>query len=99
MIGYISLSHDVARTRAGEAEIGFRLARCAWDQGYATEAALGIIDTARTMSAAERIVAIIDPNNLRSMQVLKKIGMTYEREIVFEGYDYPDHLYARDLIS
>lgn len=97
IIGYISLSSDLDRVDRGDAEVGFRLARQAWGQGYATEALNGIIEEARGNPANERIVAIVDPNNHRSVHVLRKAGMAYERDITFEGYDYPDHLYMREL--
>lgn len=97
IIGYVSLTRDPKRVQRGDAEIGFRLARHAWAQGYATEAAGGIIEAARGHPVIERIVAIVDPNNHRSVHVLKKAGMAFERDIAFEGYDYPDHLYVREL--
>lgn len=97
VIGYISLSNDLRRVGRNDAELGFRLAKFAWGQGYAAEAAEGIIETLRRIATLERLVAIVDPHNHRSVHVLRKIGMTYENDVVFEGYDYPDHLYARDL--
>jgi RimJ/RimL family protein N-acetyltransferase len=42
----------------------------------------------------DRIVAIVDPENLASLRVVEKIGMTFEREIAFQGYRHPDYLYA-----
>lgn len=39
-------------------------------------------------------VAIVDPNNQQSVRVLEKVGMTYEPEVMFDGYDYPDHRYV-----
>ncbi len=97
IVGFISLSSDMRRVDRGDAEIGFRLARHAWEQGYATEAAKRIIEAARGPTAIERIVAIVDLNNERSIHVLKKVGMIYERDALFDGYDYPDHFYVRDL--
>jgi len=99
VIGYISLSRDLKRVGSRDAEIGFRLATPAWGEGYATEAASGMIDASKSITFADRIVAIVDPNNRRSVQVLKKVGMIYDSEIMFEGYDYPDHLYTRHLHS
>lgn len=94
VIGYISLATDLERVADDEAEIGFRLAKDAWGQGYATEALLAII---RHVSEPLRIVAIVDPGNTRSVRVLRKADMTYERDIFFEGYDHADHLYALEL--
>lgn len=95
VIGYISLSALPDRVDAGDAEIGFRLARHAWSQGYASEAIERIIETAKDFEAIYRIVAIIDPNNHRSMHVLRNADLNYERDVMFRGYDHPDHLYVR----
>ncbi|MGI9411307.1 MAG: GNAT family N-acetyltransferase, partial [Hyphomicrobiaceae bacterium] len=42
----------------------------------------------------KKIVAIVDPNNMASILVVTKIGMQFERKVTFEGYAYPDHLFA-----
>ena len=97
VIGYISLSAPPDRFDEGDAEIGFRLARHAWSQGYASEAIERIIETAKSLESICRIIAIVDPHNARSLHALRKAGLTYERDIMFEGYDYPDHLYVRAL--
>jgi len=75
----------------------FRLARAAWGYGYATEAIGGILNLASGLDGLTRIVAIVDPHNIRSVRVLEKIGMIYKSDVVFEGYDHPDHLYAREF--
>lgn len=95
VIGYISLSRDLARVGHGEAEIGFRLAKSAWGQGYATEATERMIEAAKLIPSVERVLAIVDPSNHRSVRTIKKVGMLFEREVMFEGYDHPDHLYTR----
>lgn len=97
IIGYISLSNDVGRVGTGDAELGVRLAKHAWGRGYATEAVLGMIDAAEGMTRAHRIVAIVDPHNNPSVRVLEKAGMIKKGDLVLAGYDYPDHLYVREL--
>ncbi len=92
VVGYVSLSKDPARVGQKDVEIGFRLAQSAWGQGYATEAVNRVIDAA---NSSDRIVAIIDPNNHRSVKLVKKIGFIYECDLMFAGYDYPDHLYVK----
>ncbi|MEM9716732.1 MAG: GNAT family N-acetyltransferase [Pseudomonadota bacterium] len=94
VVGYISMTSNPNRVAGHEAEIGFRLRRSAWGQGYATEAAEAVIEAARTSKAIQRVVAIVDPNNAASVRVLRKLGMQFEREIMFEGYDYPDGVYV-----
>ncbi|MCY4334017.1 MAG: GNAT family N-acetyltransferase [Litoreibacter sp.] len=99
LIGYISLMNDPYRVSSGEAELGFRLGHDYWGHGFATEAARGMVAHATRLPNTKSVVAIVDPNNRQSVRVLQKIGMTYEREITFEGYDYPDHKFGMELAT
>lgn len=97
IIGYIRLAHDPGRMGPGDAELGTRLARCAWGKGYATEAATAFVDAARTQPAIKRVVAIVDPQNGPACRALDKLGMIASGEVMFDGYDHPDRLYVREL--
>ena len=97
VIGYASLSQDLGRIGRDEIELGFRLARPAWGQGYGTEVAACIVRVAHDLMQYTRLVAIVDPNNIGSVRVLQKAGLSQIGEITFDGYDYPDHLYAFEL--
>ncbi|MEM0947704.1 MAG: GNAT family N-acetyltransferase [Pseudomonadota bacterium] len=99
VLGYIGLSRDPLRVARNDAEIGFRLARHAWGKGYATEAAEAVMAACETLAAFHRVVAVVDPLNTRSVDVLKKLGMRYVKDIAFPHYDHPDHLYAKVLKS
>lgn len=98
VIGYISLTSDPSRVKSGDAEIGFRLARHAWNKGYATEAARSLMEAARACRCTERVVAIVDPNNTRSLRVIAKLGMSRIAEFMLDGYEYPDDVYAREIV-
>lgn len=97
LIGYVKLANDPHRVIECEAELGFRLAHDCWGRGIATEAAQAIVAHATCLPGTKRILAIVDPNNRQSVRVLQKIGMTYERDVMFEGYDYPDHRFSLEL--
>lgn len=97
VIGYIRHRHDPKRVDPGSAELGFRLVTSAWGQGFAIEAAQAVIAASQAAGLAQRVVAIVDPNHLRSVRVLQKLGLRYNRDIMLPGYDYPDHLYQRDF--
>jgi len=56
-------------------ELGYKLARASWGQGFAAEAAQACLDWALA-ERPERVVAIADPANTRSARILAKIGMT-----------------------
>lgn len=69
-------------------EIGWRLDRRHWGQGYATEAALAWLDYAFTILAAERVISITDVPNQRSIAVMGRIGLTFDHEAeLAEGDD------------
>ena len=93
-IGYCGLSREMGRCADDEAEIGFRLATAHWGRGYATEAAAAAVAIGFHQHGLRRVIAIVDPENESSVNVLKKLGMTFEREIMFDWYDHPDHVYA-----
>ncbi|MET3495519.1 GNAT family N-acetyltransferase [Variovorax boronicumulans] len=67
-------------------EIGWRLARHAWGQGLATEAARGAMRVGFERLALEEIVAFTAVGNLRSAAVMERIGM---REDVAGAFDHP----------
>jgi [ribosomal protein S5]-alanine N-acetyltransferase len=93
-IGYCGLFFFPDLDGQAEVEIGYRLARSAWGQGYATEAAKAVRDFAFTTLGIKRLIAIIDPSNGASIRVAEKIGMKYEKDIMLKGYTHPDHIYV-----
>ena len=72
---------------ASEIEIGWRLARHAWGQGYAGEAAAASLAWGWANLSAAQIVAITVPANTRSRALMGRLGM----QLVVEGdFDHPD---------
>lgn len=70
-------------------EIGWRLARSAWGQGYATEAALaGLAFGFETLELPE-ILAVTTATNLRSQAVMRRIGMTRDPADDFDDLTAP----------
>ncbi|MFJ3722064.1 GNAT family N-acetyltransferase [Streptomyces sp. NPDC090045] len=63
----------------GEIEIGWRLGRSAWGQGYAYAAALATLDRVRA-AGVPYVVAMIDARNARSVAVAERIGMELAEE-------------------
>lgn len=72
------------------AEIGYDLSRKYWNMGIMTEALSGVIPFIFNKVESNRIQAIVNPENLASLKVLKKLGFNVE------GYlrDYMYHLGA-----
>lgn len=94
VIGYCGLFFVEDVNGQSEVEIGYRLVRSAWGQGYATEAVRAVRDFAFSTLGMKRLIAIIDPSNLASIRVAEKIDMHYEADVMFEGYTSPDHVYV-----
>jgi [ribosomal protein S5]-alanine N-acetyltransferase len=94
VIGYCGLFFFPNIAGQPEVEIGYRLRRSAWGQGYATEAAHAVRDYAFSALSIRRLIALIDPANLGSIRVAEKIGMSYEKEVMLASYTHPDHVYV-----
>jgi RimJ/RimL family protein N-acetyltransferase len=60
-----------------EVEIGWHLNPDHWGHGYATEAARGAIALAFGARGLDRVVAVVDPDNIRSLAVCHRLGMTH----------------------
>ncbi|MFD8145804.1 GNAT family N-acetyltransferase [Streptomyces sp. NPDC059708] len=64
----------------GRIEIGWRLGRAAWGKGYAYAAAVATVERLREVGV-ERVCAVIDVRNVRSVAVAERLGMTPGEEI------------------
>jgi RimJ/RimL family protein N-acetyltransferase len=67
-------------------EIGWRLARAHWGHGYATEAAREALRFGFERLGLEEIVSFTVPANLRSRQVMERLGM---HRTPAEDFDHP----------
>jgi RimJ/RimL family protein N-acetyltransferase len=59
-------------------EVGWRLARESWGNGYATEAAGAVVDHAFGTLGLEALVSFTAEWNRRSRRVMEKIGMIHD---------------------
>ncbi|MFS4459259.1 GNAT family N-acetyltransferase [Bdellovibrio sp. HCB2-146] len=67
-------------------EIGWRLARKHWGEGFAPEAARAVLHYAFDVLKAPEVVAMTAVENLKSRKVMEKIGMTYNPK---DDFDHP----------
>jgi RimJ/RimL family protein N-acetyltransferase len=79
---------------AGEAEIFYGLARHAWGHGYATEAGQVLIAAGINQTGLTRIIAPVNPENVRSIRVLEKIGMTFSHVTTTDAMYGVAHVYC-----
>lgn len=71
--GYQSLS-----TQSFRAEIGYELSKEYWGQGLMQEALQSIIDFGINDLSLNRIQALVEPENIKSINLLRKIGFNEE---------------------
>jgi RimJ/RimL family protein N-acetyltransferase len=77
-------------------EIGWRLAPEYWEHGYATEAAASWLDYAFGEAGLPRVIAVTDTPNVRSIAVMRRLGMSFDHEAVLEddGVPFDATIYA-----
>lgn len=67
-------------------EVGWRLAREYWGNGYAVEGARAIVRFGFEKIGLDEIVSFTIPANTRSMAVMKRLGMTHDPA---DDFDHP----------
>ncbi len=73
-IGWCGLKN---RPKRNEIDLGYRFLKTAWGKGYATEAAFACIKYGFEKLNLQRIIGRAMPDNIGSLRVLEKCGMTY----------------------
>lgn len=87
-IGFVGLAVPGFKTSFTPCvEIGWRLAHHAWGHGYATEAALAVLDHGFNRLMLNEIVSFTSIGNRRSRAVMERIGMTHDP---LEDFDHPN---------
>lgn len=67
-------------------EVGWRLVKEAWGNGFATEAALASLAHGFGSAGLDEIVSFTATTNLPSQRVMQRIGMTHDQA---EDFDHP----------
>jgi RimJ/RimL family protein N-acetyltransferase len=86
LIGHAGL---VPQTMDGveEIEIGYWISRKHWGKGYATESAKALLEYGNKQLDKQRFIALIQPDNLSSQKVARKMGMELDKKVVLDGQD------------
>ena len=72
----------------GQVELGYRLRKSAWGNGYATEGSRALIRKGFTEHGVQRVVAEAMAVNLASRRVMEKVGLKLVRTF-HEPWPYP----------
>ena len=85
-LGYVSLR---TMPEYADIELAYRFRRAAWGQGFAKEAAAACLDHAFCRLVLAEVVAVVHPNNQRSLRVIAKLGFSPAGR---------RHAYGKDLL-
>lgn len=84
LIGYCGLIRQMVDA-VSEMEIGYLTGREYWRQGFASEAAIACRDYAFHELGVKRLISLIDPANVASIGVARKVGMVLEKQSFWQG--------------
>jgi len=85
LVGYCGFYHQHIE-QSDDIEIGYRLHPAHWNKGIISEAARAVRDHAFRELKLPRVISLIHYENVPSRRVAEKIGMSFEKEILFRGF-------------
>ena len=80
-------------------EVGWLVGREHWGRGFAPEAGRASIEWAREELGADRVISLIEDDNVRSARVAEKLGMTVEGRTRIVNARYDVRIFGTDLGS
>jgi RimJ/RimL family protein N-acetyltransferase len=100
-VGFVGLAYQDGWSEGEHrTEVGWRLDRAYWGRGLATEGAVARVRYGLEDLGLERIISIIQPENLASRRVAEKSGLTLQGEtrwrdddVVWYAIDRPDTIH------
>ncbi|MBQ4821129.1 GNAT family N-acetyltransferase [Aquimarina sp. MMG016] len=94
-IGFIGLCEQTYLDEFGSfVDIGWRLKKSVWHKGYATEGAIACLDFGFNTIGLNDIYAVAPEINIKSISVMKKIGMNYSKT-----FEHPKLLNDKRLVN
>ncbi len=87
----------VRRENLDNADIGYAFLEPYWSKGYARESAEAVLNHARETLGLDRIVAVVTPENISSIRLLEKVGLTFERTIRLSDDDAELKFFVSDM--
>lgn len=96
-IGFVGLNTNTVTPRGENVEIGWRLNKQSWGQGYATEAAIAALRFAFDELGLDSVVSFTTVSNLRSRAVMERLGMkntgeNFMHPKIADGHPLQEHV-------
>ena len=85
------------REALDDVDLGFAFVPESWSKGYAFESATATLAYGRDTHHLKRVVAIVSPGNVASINLLVKLGFYFERMVLMPGDKDELKLFARRL--
>jgi RimJ/RimL family protein N-acetyltransferase len=93
LIGYCGLGFGAEDVGV---ELVYLLAREEWGKGVATEASSAALRYGFETLGLDSIAALTRPDNWRSRRVMERLGMSFERDSCYHGYNCVCYRLARE---
>ena len=93
----IGLTGLIRREGLDDVDLGFAFLPPWRGQGFAYEASAAALDEGRDRFGLKRVVAIVSPDNARSISLLGRLGFAFERNLRYADDGDEVALYARAL--
>ncbi len=87
----------IDRETLQDVDIGYAYLPEYWGKGYAFEAASSVLEYGNRVIGLQRIVAIVSPENHRSIALLEKLGLKFERMLKLNDSGEPTRLFGRNF--
>lgn len=85
---------DANLVKRDDVELGYRLCKAVWGQGYATELSKAVINYGFKHTDMPRVGAAVITENLASIRVLQKAGLKQFSQFFHEGLEVDIALFA-----
>jgi len=98
LIGFVGL---ISQVIDGEhkTELAYRLHPRYWGQGLATEAAFAICHYAFDDLGIDELISIIDPQNKRSIEMARRVGMHHWKNTTYNGFSVGIYLLKKLILE
>jgi len=84
----------VKRPEFADPDLGFAFLERHRNNGYALESAQAVLEYGFAGLKLKRIIAMADPDNERSLRLLERLGLAFERKVRMPEDDYDINLFA-----
>jgi RimJ/RimL family protein N-acetyltransferase len=92
----IGMTGLIKREGLADVDIGYAFRPQFWSRGYGFEATTAVLAYGRHTLGLKRVVAIVSPENYRSIKVLEKLGLQLEGMIRLPGDSQAVMLFAAE---